>query len=466
MKTCCNVCIAVFLFLTVSFGCQAGSRQLYKETQRAEGKAKNRGGVAPPGDEIAVIVRPSASLTAQGFESERVWSGYDDWEPAIAVDSALNHVYQLTTRYGGPKACRRCSDPSIIFRRSLDGGTTWEPDQFLAQTRRTQNDPQIEVDGNGVIYGAFLNGYIPGVKFTKSADYGVTWSNPVTLAGIMKKPNWSDKPILAVSQDGQDVYIAFNASHSYVAASHDNGESFSRAVKTNNDNRYWFHTGGTVSLTGEVYFAATDYSQDYTGDSHINILKSSDGGATWETIRVDASAEVPDCQWAEGCKFGFFGPSAVLAIDSTGLLMIAYNTGNIPGSPQKLYVRTSIDGVTWSSRLEVSNGLDTVNNAFPALATSSVPGDFRLVWQDDRNGSTNRWNTWYRRSTDGGVTWSTEVRISGLGSGAPYKYPEGYAFPYGDYLEIDVDSSGMNHVVWGEGASWNGAGGSWYTRGQ
>ena len=88
------------------------------------------------------------------------------------------------------------------------------------------------------------------------------------------------------------------------------------------------------------------------------------------------------------------------------------------------------------------------------------------MWQDDRNGATNRWNTWYRTTTDGGATWSADARLSDLGSGAPYKHPEGYVFPYGDYLEIAVDGAGTSHVIWGEGASWTGAGGTWYTRGQ
>ena len=53
-----------------------------------------------------------------------------------------------------------------------------------------------------------------------------------------------------------------------------------------------------------------------------------------------------------------------------------------------------------------------------------------------------------------------------LASGAPYKGRRGYVFPYGDYLAIAVDDQGDNHVIWGEGASWNGPGGTWYTRGQ
>ena len=50
-------------------------------------------------------------------------------------------------------------------------------------------------------------------------------------------------------------------------------------------------------------------------------------------------------------------------------------------------------------------------------------------------------------------------------TGAPYKTRAGYMFPYGDYLSLSVDGEGTNHVIWGEGASYNGPGGVWYTRG-
>jgi hypothetical protein len=286
----------------------------------------------------------------------------------------------------------------------------------------------------------------------------------VSITTKSAKPNWSDKPILAISADGRHVYIAFNASDSYAVASHDHGKTFAPPVRTSDDKRYWFHTGGAVAPDGTVYFAATDYSLDYTGEAHINVLKSSDGGTTWTTTRVDTSAEAPACEESPGCYLGFFGPSAVLAADSAGTILLAYNAADAPGAPQGLWVRTSSDGENWSGRTRISSGDATVNNAFPALAAGLSPGDFRVAWQDDRNGSATAWNTWYRRTNDGGGLWSEAVRVSDQTEGASYKTAAGYAFPYGDYFEIAVDGEGRAHLVWGEGASLSGRGGTWYTR--
>ena len=130
-----------------------------------------------------------------------------------------------------------------------------------------------------------------------------------------------------------------------------------------------------------------------------------------------------------------------------------------------IYASTSADGVNWSSRVALSTAGAGVDHAFGAVAAGSLPGDFRVVWQDDRNG-TDRWNTWFRRTRDSGVSWTDEVRLSDLGNGAPYKHPEGYLFPYGDYLELAVDEGGTTHAVWGEGTNWIGRGGTWYSRGK
>ncbi len=419
-----------------------------------------------PAESLIVEKGPALSALTTGFDSERLWSAYNDWEPAIAIDPISSYVYQLTTRYNGPAPCQNCPAPYIIFRSSSDGGATWGPDQFLGYGRKNNNDPQIEVASDGTIYTAWMNYYTPGVKFAKSSNHGQTWTTPIALIAKAGKPTWSDKPILAISPNGKDVYIAFNASDAYVSVSHDYGATFANPLKISNDKRYWFHTGGAVAPNGAVYFAAVDYSQDYTGDSYIDVMKSANGGTTWTTTRVDTSKQMPACAWSAGCTLGFFGPSAALAIDKAGTIMIAYNAGDVAGQPQKMWMRTSTDGVNWSSRADISYGSTTVNNGFPALAAGPIAGDFRVAWQDDRNGSTTAWNTWYRNTTNSGGTWSTPVRLSDLGSSAPYKNPNGYAFPYGDYFEMAVDASGKAYVIWGEGTSYNGPGGSWYTRGQ
>jgi hypothetical protein len=142
-------------------------------------------------------------------------------------------------------------------------------------------------------------------------------------------------------------------------------------------------------------------------------------------------------------------------------MAFAYAFSSVANGPKSLFVSTSSNGVTWSSPALV-NGLGDSN--VPQMDRGPVSGDFRLAWQDNRTG---RFNTWYARSSDGGTTWSAQVRLSNAASGAPYKSADGYIFTDGDYFGIAVSSTGIAHVIWGEadGSSLYCCGDVWYTKG-
>ena len=458
------------LALTVA-ACSATDADMAKRKheERNEGKKIGTGLSYIQETTIQAVPAPAA---APGWFAENVASGQDDWEPAVAVDPGnANYVYQLITRYTGPKPCGNCKLPAMLLRRSIDGGVTWLPDQFLAPSSKSQYDPQIEVDINGNVHAVFLNGTTPGSTYVKSTNHGATWSAGVDWSGQGRKPQWNDHPWLGVSRDGMHVYIGFNSSDSYVVYSHTGGSTWSTPVKMNTDTRYYFHQGVAISpANGNVaYIATSDYSSGntYNGDSFVKVWKTTNGGTSWTNTLIDTSRDVPACGWAAGCYTGFLGTTPAMAIDSGGKLLIAYHVNSTPGVPEQMYVRTSTDGVAWSARQQISVASASVNNAFPAVvAHPTTANDFRVTWQDDRILSQTGWNTWYKRTTNGGSSWSTDIRLSDLTSGAPYKSVNGYAFPYGDFHELAVGPNGVNHVIWGEGSSYSGPGGCWYTRGQ
>ena len=80
---------------------------------------------------------------------------------------------------------------------------------------------------------------------------------------------------------------------------------------------------------------------------------------------LDTSREAPRCDWSPGCYLGFFGPSAVLAVDAERYLMLAYNAGDSAGAPQRMWVRTSTDGVSWSARKKFRTARHQSTTLFP-----------------------------------------------------------------------------------------------------
>jgi hypothetical protein len=433
-----------------------------------------------------VVVAAAPAVGSSGFDDEAP-AGYDinpkhqsNWEPTVAVDpNHPNRVYQLITGINAPACKGNCPGTSVLFRRSTDGGATFGPESFVCgaacKTIGWQFDPQIRVAndtnalcGCGTIYVAFMDQYDPGVQLFTSHDGGETWSLPVTMNGGL---TYMDKPILVISPSGRDVYVAFN--HKFdnmVVASHDFGRSFLPPQKVNEDHVWWYANGGAYAPNGDVYFALngesslSGHGHDFDGPVRVALLRCSPSTTQscanpTLTSFVDA-AQPPPCP-VPGCYPDYFAATGSIAIDATGHMVFAYTFSDEPKAPKRLYVRTSDDGVHWTTTTSVNAIGD---NNVPQIDSGPTARDFRLAWQDDRSG---RFNTWYAKSTDGGSTWGSHVRLSNLGSGAPYKSPDGYTFTDGDYFGIAVGSTGIAHVIWGEadGSSLYCCGDVWYTKG-
>jgi hypothetical protein len=441
---------------------------------------------------LVVIVLATALSTAAPaaaaprFDDERA-AGYDinpkhqsNWEPTVAVDP--NHptrVYQLITGISAQACGGNCPGTSILFRRSTDGGATYSPETFVCgtacKTIGWQFDPQIQVAtdtnsacGCGTIYVAFLDQFDPGVQLFTSHDGGDSWSPPATMNGGL---TYMDKPVLVISPPGRDVYVAFN--HKFdnmVVASHDYGQSFLPPQKVNSDQLWWYADGGAISPNGDVYFSLngeaslSGHGHDFDGPSQLALLRCSPSTVTScgnpTLTSFGTSAPSPPCQ-VSGCYPDYFAATASIAIDTSGHMAFAYTFSTTANGPKALYVQTSNDGVQWNPRVLVNAQGDS---NVPQIDSGPSPGDFRLAWQDNRTG---RFNTWYVSSAGGGSSWGKQVRLSNLGSGAPYKTADGYTFTDGDYFGLAVSSTGVAHVIWGEadGSSLYCCGDVWYTKG-
>jgi hypothetical protein len=402
---------------------------------------------------------------APGWAGERIVNATgNDWEPAIAADPNAPFVYILHNRYGGDPACAsNCPDPAMILHISADGGKTWRPERYLCECRRVhgQFDPLIEVvPDTGEVYAVWMNDY--NIHFSKSSNHGKAWTDPVPVFGQV---SWGDKPNFATSADGQDVYISFNGptgGDSWVAYSHDAGGTWSQ-VKVVNSSRYFFAYGAAVLPDGRAVL--TNISFTYSGPAasaegvlQVHVLASDDGGQTWTDSVLDTLELGTPCI-SDGCYADFYDSGPALASDGDGDLVIAYNGASEPFGPQSVYTRASTDGGrTWSSRLRLSpNG---VNAAFPAAAGTGNDR-IRVYFADQR---TDRWNVWYRSSTNLGASWSSAVKISDAKSGTDYKDGAGFTEFYGDYGEIAIASAGQTVAVWGESVSYDGPGGVWFNR--
>ena len=421
-----------------------------------------------PRDGLVLDPTPSAGI-ARAFEPERAVSSHDDRGPAIAADDA-GHVYQLTTRSRARPACGQCPETFIALRRSADGGATWLPDQYLCECRgrKNQYDPVIQVDEKGRVFVTWLEAYTPGVMFSRSDDSGATWTTPHAIA--MPSVSWSNKPWLAISADGEDVYAYLNGEPRgapYAVVSHDAGETWGAPVrmpyqKSPGRRYYWpvRASGAAVLPDGTALSAQTIYRHDYhRGRAFLYIYRSTDGGRTFTRMSLGSAPRGALCPKGSGCTSGYFASQTAMASDAQGDVYVSYNAGSRPEGPARIYFRRSTDGgLTWSARKQLSDAPRGANHAFPMLVASEE-GIIGAAWMDDRTGM---WNTWYRQSDDAGRTWGSRKRLSNRLDGRRYKTKAGFKFPYGDYGMLAM-GDGELWATWGESLGYDGPGGSWFT---
>jgi len=435
---------------------QAAERREAFEAAVRQGKA---------GKEFAIVAAPAAGWAGELL----VDAAADDWEPAIAADPAAPWVYLLTTRYGSTKPCPgNCPDPYIALEISSDGGSTWSDGVPLCACKGGgQFDPIIEVVPNtGQVYAVYMNGY--NIVFVKSTNHGATWSAPVKVYGNV---SWNDKPVIAVSNNGQDVFIAFNGptgGDPWLAQSHNGGTTWTQ-TKLVDSNRYYFAFDADVAPDGTVYIAQSSILYGGGGnkgttpsaaiDEHVFV--STNNGASW-TDRLVTSVQPGLACVAAGCSPDFYLGHTALTVDGGGRVVLLYDGSATAGGLQTISARSSSNqGATWSGPVTISA---SGNEATSPAVEATGNGDVRAWYMQTTGSDVDAWNVYYVRSTNGGATWTAPVDISDATSGAPYKSAGGFLEVYGDYGEMAITSAGKTIAVWGEGFSWTGPGGAWFNR--
>ena len=317
----------------------------------------------------------------------------------------------------------------------------------------------LVTDDNGRVFATWMNNF--SVQFARSDDFGRTWKLRESVDGRL---SYSDKPWIATSDGGKDVYITFNGpgpseGTPYTVYSHDAGKTWSRPISgIKTFGLYWFAGGMTVTPEGTAISSQDAYEQDYRGRTFLSVLRSEDGGAI---VGAGSASANPgrDVAARRGLAVGSgsSGPQMATASDDGGRAYVLWNQnerdGRAGSGVPAMERRRGRDVVARSQGLVRGRGA-RVDSEFPMIVAAG-DGDVRIAWMDNRTG---QWNTWYRRSTDGGLTWSDARRLSDLPGGAPYKSPQGFGFPYGDYGQLAIGARGRTHAIWGEGPSYNGPG--------
>jgi len=303
----------------------------------------------------------------------------------------------------------------IYYKKSPDGGATWAGAKKLTFTAGSSRAPAIAVDPSLNLHVVWADD-TPGnfeVYYKKSTDGGATWTANKRLSMTADS---SDHPFIAVDSAG-DLHVVWQDNtpgneEVFYAKSTDKGAAWSAARRLtwtpdeSEDPAIGVESSGFLHLV---------WGDETPGNSEIYHKKSTDGGATWSVNKR--------LTWNSG---GSVGPK--IAVDPSGCLHVVW-PDHSPGNYEIYYKNSPDGGATWTT-----NNRLTWNSSFslePVMAADSS-GHLHVVFMDN---APENFEIFYRKSVDGGVTWTTNRRLtwSIYAQGSP---------------ALDVDSSANLHIVW------------------
>jgi hypothetical protein len=288
--------------------------------------------------------------------------------PAIACAGSTLHLVFRDSR-GAQNAS--------YYKRSQDGGATWEPDVFLDTAywwpSVAASGPLVYVVLNDTI---ITNGVSNSeVYFRRSLDNGNSWG---ALQRISNAAGRSEDP--AIATDGAHVYLAWNDNRTGVMQtwfriSTDSGVTWGPERQLTSSTVFAYSP--MIHVYGhDVYIPWEDRRNNNNFD--IYLIHSSDFGATWgteERLSQDAGASAyPD-----------------LARDGQNIHMVWFN---IPGG--LCYLHSGDAGATWDQAVNLVDSASQPMQPFIAVTGPVV----HVIWTDMRDGHRA---IYYKRNPTGNV---------------------------------------------------------------
>ncbi len=386
-----------------------------------------------------------ASFSATGSDVQVTSNVLPQNEPSISVDPSNSQ-----------KLAVGANDVSLGFvwlssYTSSDGGSSWTgrllPRTGVLAGFDAASDPAVTFDKNGNLYYGGLVFSLLGqgkpvdgsVFVSRSTDGGVSFSQTVIVAQGSSKL-FNDKPYIAVDRtDGPfsgRIYVSWtafsNTGDIMVAFSSDGGASFSVPVKVSNSPT----NQGSVPIvgpSGELYVVWNDLT-----DHSIMEAKSTDRGVSFSKPVV-VSSYVPLPNPLPQSLFKVNTTAAATVDDSNGNVYVAWADYR-GGNADVLFSRSLDGGVVWSPPARVNDDNTSNDQFFPWMTVSS--GRLSVDWYDRRLDPSNHLiDVFYAQSTDGGATFTPNVRITGVSSD-----PGRLSF-IGDYIGIASNAT-VVYPVW------------------
>ncbi|MEO8513015.1 MAG: hypothetical protein ABI543_05620, partial [Ignavibacteria bacterium] len=274
----------------------------------------------------------------------------------------------------------------------------WLPDVRLtndpAYSGTSQNPSARCMVTNGdtvnIVWNDSRNGASYEIYYKRSTDGGIYWGSDTRISNNIYM---SKDPAISVS--GSVVHVVWNDLRDgnyeiYYNRSTDGGSSWGTEIRLTDYPAV--SERPSISVSGSVVHVAW---QDFRNAFSVNVYykRSTDSGLSWSA----------DTQLTNDTASG----NPTISASGSGVKLVFLRTQH-SGYDYGIFYKASTDGgLNWGTEITLLN--DSVNKANPIL---SVTGSSVFVtWLDPRYRYPN-YEICYKHSTDGGITWGIDTRLT------------------------------------------------------
>ncbi|MGA3014409.1 MAG: T9SS type A sorting domain-containing protein [Bacteroidales bacterium] len=337
------------------------------------------------------------------------------------------------------------------FGYTSDGGQTWTfPGVISPGVFRS--DPVLDYDTLGNFYYNSLStdGTNYYCKLFKSTDGGANWDSGIDARGGDKQ--WMTIDRTSGTGSG-NIYAFWTSYYSYCPPGFftrkTTADSSFEECTIVNGYPYW----GTLAVGnyGELYIAGT-----YDPYGYVEVTKSTNANIpgsviSWSNaVAVDLDGYIEQDPTVN--PVGLLGQVNIDVDRSTGqgrdnVYVVASVQRISNGDPGDVMFAKSTDGgLTWSSPIRINDDNSTKNTQWFAVMSVAPNGRIDVAWLDTRDAPlhTDYSDLYYSYSVDQGNTWSVNEKLSDTFN--PHVgYPQ--QSKIGDYIDMISDNIGAN-LAW------------------
>jgi len=346
---------------------------------------------------LSIVIAPSTQSqnpvvedkgTPDGWSNEINLSNdpaYRDLLVKMAVNESNIHIVWLNDY------------KNVIYSKSINGGVNWSAPLSLYNATSNIQWPVIGVNNN-TVHISWSRAY--NIYYQNSTNNGNNWNPEKVISN--QTGSYAIGPRMFLDDD--NIHIAWlneNELEVYYRRSLDGGVTFDNGQGVGEDRRLTFSPSvvGLPLIAGYQNNLSVTWMDERNGDFEIYWMISKNNGNTWEDglghIGLDR-------------RLTFTGVTDYALEVYGSNIYIVWNKYVFPGPTYTMYYCNSSDnGLSWSSA-------QILSGPSPGMGQPNINvegNQISVVWQDRRDDGTHE-QIYLKNSTDGGITWNSDLRLT------------------------------------------------------